>query len=45
MLPSTLFTSAVALAATVLASDITVPIPWSVTDVKIYNTRHGTGGT
>jgi hypothetical protein len=34
------------MATVAMAQDqLMVPVPWEVTDLNIYNIRHGTGGT
>jgi hypothetical protein len=37
--------SSVAIVALTTAQQLMVPVPWEVTNLNIYNTRHGTGGT
>lgn len=37
--------SSLVLAALTSAQQLMVPVPWEVTNLNMYNTRHGTGGT
>ena len=46
MRATTLLSVAVAaLSARIGAQELMVPVPWDVTNLNMYNIRHGTGGT
>lgn len=37
--------SSLAMASLAFAEQLYVPVPWEISNLDIYNTRHGTGGT
>lgn len=45
MRPSNLFTTLAMASLAIAQSTFDVPVPWYVTDLLMYNIRHGTGGT
>jgi hypothetical protein len=42
---ATVLLSSLAMATLAFAQQQYVPVPWEISNLDVYNTRHGTGGT